>query len=47
MVKIKLTYLRRVGYTQINKLDSHIRQSFLVHLPSSVNYLGGNLVKSC
>ena len=35
-------YLRRAGYTQIDRLDS---LGFLVHLPSRVESLGGNLVK--
>ena len=37
-------YLRRAGYTWIDRLDSRF---FLVHLPSTVESLGGNLVKSC
>ena len=38
-------YLRRAGYTQIDTLDRP--KGFLVHLPSRVDSLGGNLVKSC
>ncbi|KAK2176446.1 hypothetical protein NP493_661g02038 [Ridgeia piscesae] len=47
MFKNKINiYLRRAGYIYIGwTLDKP--NGFLVHLPSRVDSLGGNLVKSC
>ena len=40
-------YLRRVGYFRQRGWTLDKPNGFLVHLPSKVESLGGNLVKSC